>query len=193
MINPIEMLYPTGASLYAIIHHPSGQVWNSLNETFEDFNAGQWANYAVPMGEQGTSGYYRADYPEAIGNVLTTEAVYLQAGGTPATNDTGLSMGQSRGMNVMGIVDDTEAADNLRVSTAGMARATAVAGTLSTTQMSTNLNSTTAGNYVGRTIAWTSGALEGQVANITGFDGDGLLTFGAVTEAPSAGDTFIIL
>jgi len=70
----------------------------------------------------------------------------------------------------------------------------AEAGTLSTTQMTSDLAEATDSHYNGRAIIWTSGALANQAATITAYLGStGMLTYAAVTEAPSAADTFIIV
>ena len=70
----------------------------------------------------------------------------------------------------------------------------AIAGTLSTTAMTTDLTEATDDHYNGRTIIWTSGVLLGQATNITDYTGaTKLLTYTAVTEAPTAGDDFIIV
>jgi hypothetical protein len=86
------------------------------------------------------------------------------------------------------------AAAKLALSAAGIESGAAEAGTLSTTQMTTDLSETTDDHYIGAVIVWTSGVLARQRSDITDSAGtDGLLTFTAVTEAPSAGDTFVIL
>lgn len=70
----------------------------------------------------------------------------------------------------------------------------AVTGTLSTTQMTTDLAEDTDIHYLGRVIIWTSGVLLGQATVITGYIGaTKLFTYNAVTEAPSDGDTFVIV
>jgi hypothetical protein len=86
------------------------------------------------------------------------------------------------------------AAAKLALSAAGIESGTAEAGTLSTTQMTTDLSETTDDHYIGAVIVWTSGVLARQRSDITDSVGaGGLLTFTATTEAPSAGDTFVIL
>ena len=76
----------------------------------------------------------------------------------------------------------------------GIVSSSAKAGTLSTTQMSTNLTEATNDHYIGRTIIWTSGVLLGQASDVTDYVGtNGVLTFTAVTEAPSASDTFVMV
>ena len=70
----------------------------------------------------------------------------------------------------------------------------AIAGTLSTTQMTTDLTEATDDHFNGRTLIWTSGVLLGQATAITDYTGASkLLTYTAVTEAPSAGDDFLIV
>ncbi len=69
----------------------------------------------------------------------------------------------------------------------------AEAGTLSTTEMTTDLTEATDEHYNGRAVIWTSGVLQNQASDITAYLGStGKLTYTAVTEAPSAADTFII-
>lgn len=96
--------------------------------------------------------------------------------------------------NMGAISADATAADNLEASTETIITGTAQTGTLSTTQMSTNLSETTDDHYIGRRIIWRTGVLTGQATDITDYTGTGgILTFTAVTEAPSNGDTFIII
>jgi len=93
------------------------------------------------------------------------------------------------------ISGDTTAADNLEASTETIVTGAAIAGTLSTTQMSTDLTEATDDHYNGRILIWRTGALAGQATDITDYDGGAgkVLTFTAVTEAPSEGDTFVIV
>lgn len=82
----------------------------------------------------------------------------------------------------------------LALSAGTMVNGTTVAGTLSTTQVTTNLTNATNDAYNGRMLYWTSGNLVGQATEISDYDGvTKLLTFVAVTGAPSVGDTFIIV
>jgi hypothetical protein len=91
------------------------------------------------------------------------------------------------------ISGSTAAADNLEASAEVLVTGAAVAGTLSTTQMTTNLAEATDDHYNGRLLTWTSGLLIGQQTDITDYTGaTKLLTFTAVTEAPTATDTFVI-
>ena len=98
------------------------------------------------------------------------------------------------GVDVASISTSTEAADNLEASAETIVVGAAQTGTLSTTQMTTNLTEVTDDHYNGRTIIWTSGVLQDQATDITDYNGTTkMLTFTAVTEAPSNSDTFIIV
>lgn len=88
------------------------------------------------------------------------------------------------------------AAANLAKSlgAAGIVSFAVEAGTLSTTQATTDLAEATDDHYKGRVIIWITGDLAGQATDITAYTGaTGLLTFTALTEAPQAADTGIIV
>jgi len=96
--------------------------------------------------------------------------------------------------NAVAISASTAAADNLEASAEVIVIGAAEAGTLSTTQMTTDLTEATDEHYNGRIVIWTSGVLLGQASDITAYLGStGRLTYTAVTEAPSAADTFVIV
>jgi len=98
------------------------------------------------------------------------------------------------GVNVTQIAGNTEAATDLAASAATIVTGAATATTLTTTTMSTNLTEATDSHYNGRIIIWTSGVLKDQATNITAYTGSTkLLTFTAVTSAPSNTDTFVIV
>ena len=97
-------------------------------------------------------------------------------------------------VDVGAISGNTEAAADLAASASTIVRAAAATGTLSTTQMTSNLSESTDDHYNGRIIIWTSGVLKDQATNITDYAASaGTLTFTATTEAPSNGDTFVIV
>jgi len=96
--------------------------------------------------------------------------------------------------DVTAISGSSDAADKLEASAETIVVAAAVAGTLSATAMTTNLTEATDDHYNGRIIIWTSGVLQNQATNITDYDGASrMLTYTAVTEAPSDGDTFVVV
>lgn len=96
--------------------------------------------------------------------------------------------------NVERINGDATAAANLAISAATMVSGNAQAGTLSSTQMSTNLSSSTNDYYTGRTVIFTSGALQYQAAAVEAYNGaTKVITFSQRTGAPQAGDGFILV
>lgn len=194
MSKPIEVLYVTGRTLYAIIINPNGQYWRVDNLVFENFNAANWTHYAVALTENSPTAYYRATYPTQITTVVPSDAVYEQLAGSPATSDRSIGLGKSQGVNVSEISGALSSTSNISVSAGSEVQGATIAGTLSQTQMSTNLVNTLTGAYVGRSIIWTSGNLQNSAAGITAYDGSTkIMTFTAVPIAPANGDTFIIV
>lgn len=196
-LNPIETTYSSGSTLYAVIHHTDGRVWNNIEEAWEAFEDAKWAQYAIAMTEQGSSGYYRAEYPAGAGGVLTTEVVYNQAGGTPALGDApATGVGQSQGVDVAAIKTNVIAASNLQKSLSSMIQGAVTAlGTSTASKIYTDLSDAAANVYQGRIMIWTSGALIRQVGNILSYDATDnfLIVSGPFTEAPGVADTFIIV
>lgn len=66
-------------------------------------------------------------------------------------------------------------------------------GTLTNTDFSTDLAETTVDHYKDRAVVFVEGALAGQGARITGYDGAGVLSVTPMTEAPAAGVDFVIV
>jgi len=92
----------------------------------------------------------------------------------------------------------TQEADSIQKSLAVIAKGTAIAGSLSTTEMTTDLSLSADGQLNGRTLIFTSNtttaALRKQATSITSsLIVNGKLTFPALTNAPQAGDTWIIV
>lgn len=82
-------------------------------------------------------------------------------------------------------------ADNL---VSGIIFGAAATGTLSTTQATSDLTGYANDQLIGRVIIWLTGACEGEATDITDYaSASGLLTFTAMTTAPSNGDTFKIV
>jgi len=98
------------------------------------------------------------------------------------------------GVDAKAISGSTTAADNMEASAKTIVVAAAAAGTLSTTEMTTNLAEITDDHYNGRIVIFTSGVLKDQATDITDYDGaTKKLTYTALTEAPTAADTFVIV
>lgn len=200
MSQLIETLYLSGRNLYVVIH-AGGQVWNKDSAAFENYNQGNWTHYAVPLTEQISSGYYYATYPAGIpAGTLSTDCLYQQNGATPVLpalpgGDSFLSAFQSQGANVQNIAGDGTAPINMAAAADVIIPNGVVgSGTITTSSFPTNLTNAHAQSYVGRIIAFTSGVCAGQETNITGYVvTNGVLTVTALTNAPSPGDTFVML
>jgi len=124
------------------------------------------------------------------------DAILVDTGTTLPATLSGLSTFDATTDTVdVGAIDgSTTAAARLSDSAETMVLGAAITGTLSTTQMSTDLTEATDDHYNGRVIIWTSGVLQDQATNITDYNGTTkALTYTATTEAPSNGDTFIIV
>lgn len=88
---------------------------------------------------------------------------------------------------------NTTAAQNLGASALAITSGTCEA-TPSTTSIQTDLAELTDNHYVGRVLIFTSGDAAGEATDITGYTGaTGTLTVTALTTAPSASDSFVIL
>lgn len=96
--------------------------------------------------------------------------------------------------DVVAISGSTTAADNLEASALGVITGQAQTGTLSTTQMTTDLTGYDNDRLIGRVIVFTSAPLAGEATDITDYaSASGLVTFTAITEAPTNGTTFVIV
>ena len=102
----------------------------------------------------------------------------------PATQDVDLGR----------ILGSSDAAVRFSESVLSIEVGAAVAGTLSVTEMTTNLSENTSDHYLRRLVMWVTGSLARQAAAIEAYDGASKkLTFETITEAPQAGDVFVIL
>lgn len=192
----ITSIYTSGVTLYAVlIDADSGKFWNG--SAFENYNAAHWSTYAVALTEFTSSGIYSATRPAGVAGFLTIEAVYLQAGGTPATGDAPPTiLGHSHGDNVAAISGDAlSAPTNLQAALGSEEQGTIASGTITTTSFPTSLTDSTAGVYSGRVLVMTSGAAIRQVSLIANYSPtSGTLNLaGGLAIAPSIGDAFIII
>ena len=199
----INASFLTGSILYVIIYNPvTGQFWNTTLNTgaggWDTYNEAHWASYAISMTEYAGSGIFSAAYPAALaGGILTQEWIFKQAGGSPAPSDgPNVYESQSQGVNLVNVLGDSTSVANFLANLNVEAAGQAVAGVLTTTQMTTNLADTQPNVYVGRSLYFTSGANIRQVAAITACIQNGTtyqLTFSPVNNAPTAGDTFLVI
>lgn len=80
------MATATGRSIYALIYSRTGDVFNV--SAFEAFSASDYADYAIALSEDGSTGVYLADLPAAVNSAGTYELIYyLRAGSSPANGD----------------------------------------------------------------------------------------------------------
>ena len=131
---------------------------------------------------------------DIIAMKVDTAAILVDTGTTLDGRIPAALVGGLMSSDVTAISTSTAAADNLEASAETIIIGAAEAGTLSTTVMTSDLAEATDDHYNGRIVIWTSGVLLGQATDITDYLGStGQLTFTAVTEAPSAADTFVIV
>lgn len=194
----IQALYATGNNLYAVLINPAtSQFYNNMISVWEAYNPAHWGVYAVPMAEAAGSGYYSAFYPiPPNSQVLSTDIIYAQAGGSPMLGDVVASnIYSSQGVNIGAVGNSAQAGQNMGFAL-GTQRVGAINGTPpSATLLLTNLTSTEVGAYAGRAIIMTSGLLVEQASLITGYDGAGNLTIVPLPSGgtPASSDTFIIV
>ena len=107
------------------------------------------------------------------------------AGGLPISDAGGLDL-DLRTLSAVAVV-------NLNASGLGIVPGICE-GTPSTTVIQTDLAEATDDHYIGRVVVFTSGAAAGEASEITDYTGaTGTLTVTAVTTAPAASDTFVII
>jgi len=96
MANEIQIFYPDGNNLYALIRRASdGYIWNTATNQFEA--VGSWNDSRVDECDIPLTGYegelYMADFPVvSAGRYLVS--IYLKAGDNPAIDDTLIGEGQ---------------------------------------------------------------------------------------------------
>lgn len=90
MANELQTDYLTGQTVYFLLRNAVGQVWNGA--AFEDYVSGNYATYDIAATEQGSSGYYTANFPAVAAGVYYALAK-AQAGGSPAESDFSVGWG----------------------------------------------------------------------------------------------------
>ena len=161
MANELQTPYTTGATLYAVIINPAAQAWNGT--TFETITPADWSTYAVPLSEVAASGLYFGNFPTSLPAANYTTVLYQQVGGSPASTDTLLGVGEVDWSGT----DNTSLADV--ITAAGQARdaAYSVLARLGTVQvvMTTPVTETgeleiiTGADYYqadGRAVTWSN-------------------------------------
>jgi hypothetical protein len=135
-----------------------------------------------------------AAWVTATGFATSAALATAQADLDTITGSGGAVLAADQAVNATKINGSASAATQLALSAVTIVNGAAITGTLSITQMTTNLTEVTDDHYNGRVIIWTSGVLINQATAITDYVGaTKLFTYTATTEAPSNGDTFIIV
>ncbi len=197
---PLELAFNTGAHIYAIVHgvvSGTRKVWNPTLNTgaggWEVYNSANWAQYALALTEQASSGYYAATYPANIADVITSEVFYNNV--APTLGDAPVASVQyTQGRNMVGLASDPVAAENQRDAASSMIRG-AAEGVPTVSVIPTNLASTQANAFAGRSVIFTSGAAADCAGRIVSYAvTNGVLTLAApLPVAPAAADTFVIV
>lgn len=200
-LYPIETLFTTGNTMYAVIRGlvlGVLKVWNpTLNAglgAWDTYVGANWAQYAIAMAEQTGSGYYFASYPTAISGVLTTETIYIQGGGSPALGDSPAVAYRSQGDNVAAAGGSVQAALNFAAAV-GSEQTGALIGTPTASILQTDLSSSVDDAYIGRILIMTSGGATSQVAYIIAYDGTTktLTLASPLVTIPAATDEFVVV
>lgn len=199
---PLEVVFQTGFTLYAVIRGVVGgvaKVWNptllSGAGDWQVFNGANWAQYAIPLTEQSTTGYYSAAYPVNITGVLTSETFYQQAGGSPVLTDApGAGLTRTQGQNVAAIGGDADMPATLQQALVSEQRGVVAAGATPSV-IPTDLANAQANAYAGRSIVFTSGDAFQCAGRIIAYAvTDGVLTLAApLPVAPDEDSTFVIV
>ena len=167
--------------------------WVYEDETAVEILSGNMAKF------DGKTGHYTELIAVSVGNGFEngkTYTIFIDA--TVDSDLGGISFAfkayDDKKANVIRISGSSEAADNLEASAETIVVGAATSTLLTTTQMSTNLTEATNNHYNGRIIIFTSGDLQDQATDITGYDGvTKTLTFTVLTEAPADADAFVIV
>lgn len=202
MVSTLEVIYNSGANLYAVIRRRSdGYVWNTaLNAGdggWQVYSVGNWAQYAIVLTEQTSSGYYVGTYPAAIGSTFTSEVFYARAGGSPASSDAPpFMLALTQGQGVAAVAGVGLDAANMAAALSTQQLGAAVGAIPGPLQVTTNLFDTTDDVYLGRVIIWTTGNMAKQAARISAYNGTTkIITVLAWPSnlTPEDGDEFVIV
>lgn len=91
MIDKFRTQYITGNNLYILLWNKDQEVAYIAGETFEDYGTSSRtaADYAIPMTEEGSTGYYTASWPGWVERGNYDVVVKIRTGATPVDSDTG--------------------------------------------------------------------------------------------------------
>jgi hypothetical protein len=88
MASELKTQFASGQTVYAVVLNGAGRAWRTDSSVFELPTAGEWADYAVTMTEQSTTGVYEGSFPTAITAAGAYPILFRQqSGGSPAATD----------------------------------------------------------------------------------------------------------
>lgn len=155
-------------------------------------NSAHSDNKAIEVDATDQPGVHRVDWPDAAFAAGVREVVLTVKGAAILTESLRVQL-QSIPSDVMAIGGSTTAGDNLRASASTIYQGEVDSAT-ATTLVDDGLTQADDDHWKGRIVIFTSGALAKQATIITGFDAAfDELSFEALTDAPGAGDTYVIV
>ena len=129
----------------------------------------------------------------ATGGATTSSGIAATGGATSGDGMLISGPTSGHGINATGAGTGKVALQAGNVSD-GIILGAAATGTLSTTQATSNLSGYANSQLVGRVMIWLTGSVAGEATTITAYaSSSGLLTFNALTTAPSNGNLFKIV
>ncbi len=103
MANEIKGTSPSG-SLYARIMNAAGLWWNG--SAFGSYSSGNYADYQIPLTEQGASGVYVGDFPSGITSNGTYDYFIHRYTVSPAEGDIVVNTGKIDWTGVSSVISD---------------------------------------------------------------------------------------
>ena len=195
---PLEIVYTTGANIYAVVRGVVGGVrkyWNPTLNTgaggWESYNSSHWSQYHISLTEDAGSGYYAAAFPVNIAGVITSESYYNNAAPTLGDAPVG-PITYSQGRNANGVGADPVAASNAQQAFASELQF-AASGTPTNQVIPTNLTTAQALAAVGRALIMTGGAAINCAGRVVGASGSTLTLAAPLPALPVATDVGVIV
>ncbi len=177
------MSLPT--TVYCVIRDGVGKFWNSDTLALEDYNAANWADYAVALTQLGSSIFYDGTFPATLAAGCYRLYAFIQAGGSPSVTDDiegfigvddqfywdGASLASLDEVNVAKVAGSSAASLALAAFWAGQEIGVAQDGDSNTITLADEASSVTDA-YVGMSVVILSGTGAKQVPRrITAYNG----------------------
>jgi len=212
-----EIVFPagiTGLTLYGVIRSFANTVWNG--SALESYDASNWANYDVSLGEQGSSSVYVGTFSGSIAAGAYHVTIHRQAGGSVAESDPVIGSGgvdwagsavispfdaSADTVDIGKVSGDATAAANLEAMLEGLHTGAVDNAnfTPTTTIFETDLTETSDDHFNNQAVLWRTGSNIGLTFFITDSVGKAggmtgaKLTVDTMPNAAADGDTFQII